>query len=137
MSTYRSQVTRRSVGKLGLVLAAIVFVSSPTPAARAAGNQVYREACAACHMENGEGLTGVYPALANNALVSGDPANFVRVLLEGRGGMPSFAAELTDRELAEVITFVRRNWGNNASTVTPRFIDQAAESQGREPLPTR
>lgn len=118
-------------------MAAIVLIFSPVTSARAAGDQVYRDACAACHMESGEGLTGVYPALANNAFVSGDPANFVRVVLEGRGGMPSFAAELTDRELAEVITFVRGNWGNNASTVTPQFIDQAAKTQGREPLPIR
>lgn len=96
-----------------------------------AGSAIYSEHCASCHGDQGEGEPYKYPPLAGNAsVVSASPNNALRaVLLGGYApstaahprpyGMPSFAHQLSDEEIAAVLTFVRGSWGNNASAVSP------------------
>ena len=93
------------------------------------GGEMYKQHCADCHGENGQGRAGVYPALAGNrALLMGNPANVIRVMLSGGFlpstagnprpyGMPPFSHLLTDEQVAAVVTHVRTSWGNEASAV--------------------
>ncbi|MCB0126186.1 MAG: cytochrome c, partial [Caldilineaceae bacterium] len=65
-----------------------------------AGEEVYRNNCAACHQNNGEG-SSAYPALnQNGVLTAGDPTQPIQIVLHGRGEMPSFEDDLSNRQIA-------------------------------------
>jgi cytochrome c6 len=86
-----------------------------------AGPALYAGKCAACHLPDGKGIQGVFPALANSAVVAGSVDEVVRTILAGRGGMPSFKAELNDQDLTSVVNFLRTSL-NKASPVTTDAI---------------
>jgi len=77
------------------------------------GAKVYAANCVACHQANGQGVPGAFPALAGSANVNGPMQEQVQVVMNGRRGMPSFK-QLSDTELAAVITYTRNSWGNQA-----------------------
>ncbi|WP_353369444.1 cytochrome c oxidase subunit II [Aliiglaciecola sp. NS0011-25] len=79
------------------------------------GEQVYMRACAACHQPNGQGLPGVFPALAGSQMVVADMPAHIEIVVNGKTGtaMQAFAKQLTMSELAAVITYERNAWGNN------------------------
>ena len=91
----------------------------------AQGKTIYQSNCAACHQAGGEGLGSTFPALKGNAVVLGDVAAHIAVLLNGRQGtaMVSFS-RLSDRDLAAVLTYQRNAWGNSAEVdlVTPDMV---------------
>jgi mono/diheme cytochrome c family protein len=98
------------------------------------GGNVYMAYCAACHQEGGEGVEGIYPALAGSPFVTAeDPSQVLQVVLIGRGGMPHFQQYLTTDELAAVVSYVRNGWGNNASAVSPEQVSAMAEQSGSSP----
>jgi len=101
---------------LALVLALVGGVSLAGPAL-ADGAKVYADACAACHMPNGEGIEGAFPKLKGSALVVGPQDALAGVLMVGRGGMPGFAGDLSDDQISEVLTYIRSAWGNAAPAV--------------------
>src|SRR5215212_3834268 len=85
----------------------------------AAGQEVYVRECARCHMTSGTGVAGVYPNLRRNPIVTlENPEAMIEIVLEGRESMPAFGTQLPEQKLAQVISYVRRAWGNNASTVS-------------------
>ncbi|MBA8876468.1 c-type cytochrome [Phyllobacterium myrsinacearum] len=96
----------------------------------AAGEAVYRDNCSACHGGSGGGAGPLFPALAGNSLVAQDSVEtLVRLVLEGsqavhtKGApttpaMPSLAWRLNDEQIADVLTYVRSAWGNNAAAVS-------------------
>jgi cytochrome c6 len=84
--------------------------------------QDFLVSCAACHLPTGRGVPPIFPALDGNALVNGDPAALVEVVLAGRNGMPSFRNDLTDQQLAAVISYVRRSWSNDKPPVNAEYI---------------
>jgi alcohol dehydrogenase (quinone), cytochrome c subunit len=85
----------------------------------ALGREIYIQQCATCHQYEGEGYAHVYPHLAGNPIVMlHDPTPTIEIVLKGRGSMPAFHSELTVEERAQVISYIRTAWGNNASTVT-------------------
>jgi mono/diheme cytochrome c family protein len=102
-----------------------------TDARMLAGREIYADRCSACHTSNGEGMPKLFPQLANAPLVNGDDAtSLMRVVLAGSraGGtvaaptgpaMPSFAWNLSDADVANVLTYIRNSWGNAASPVDP------------------
>ena len=77
------------------------------------GEKIYRRVCAGCHMADAKGATGAgtYPSLAanKNLASAGYPLAFV---LHGRNGMPAIGRMLTDAQVAEVVNYVRGNFGN-------------------------
>ncbi|GAB3014531.1 cytochrome c oxidase subunit II [Bowmanella dokdonensis] len=79
------------------------------------GARVYQSACAACHMPNGEGLPGVFPALKGSAIATGEMTKHIDVVVNGVSGtaMQAFGKQLSLKELAAVITYERNAWGNN------------------------
>jgi mono/diheme cytochrome c family protein len=96
-----------------------------------AGLQIYQEACAACHQSGGEGVQGVYPHLDGNAFVTAiDPIPVTAVIIEGRGGMPAFFSILDPGEVAEVVTYIRGAWTNDAGGIDEAEVQQAWERTG-------
>lgn len=88
------------------------------------GETIYTNVCIACHQPDGMGIRGIYPPLNGNPLVAGeDPTYLISTVLIGRGGMPTFSGIYSDQEIAAVTSFVRQNWDNDASAVSP---DQVA-----------
>jgi mono/diheme cytochrome c family protein len=91
------------------------------------GAQLYLDNCAACHRSDAVSNAKVFPALAGNpSVLSDDPTSLIRLILAGsalpstRGapsnlGMPAFGWRLSDEETAQLVTFVRQSWGNQAS----------------------
>lgn len=78
------------------------------------GEEVYNAACAACHMANGQGILGAFPALDGSAIATGSIADHMDIVLKGKAGsaMQAFDEQLSDAELAAVITYERNAWSN-------------------------
>ncbi len=78
------------------------------------GEGVYQKNCVACHQMNGEGLPPIFPALAGSDIVMFDKGRNVEILMEGVQGaaMQSFANQLSEVDMAAVITYTRQAWGN-------------------------
>lgn len=95
--------------------------------------QIFSDNCAACHQEDGKGIEGAFPALAGDPFVLGDGRQVIHVVLEGRGGMPTFKADLTDAQIAAAITYVRTSWGNAASPVTAEAVADIRSGKAPDP----
>ena len=78
------------------------------------GEGVYQKNCVACHQMSGEGLPPIFPALAGSDIVMFDKDRNVEILMEGVQGaaMQSFANQLSEVDMAAVITYTRQAWGN-------------------------
>lgn len=90
------------------------------------GEKVYGANCVACHQAGGTGA-GQFPALIKAASVVGPSADQIKILLNGKGaGMPAWK-QLSDVEIAAVITYTRNAWGNKADEglVQPKAIAEA------------
>jgi mono/diheme cytochrome c family protein len=95
-----------------------------------AGQQVYEQHCAACHGDRGQGVSGMFPALAGNRAVTlASHVNLVQQIRQGGFspttagnpqpfGMPPYGQVLSNDEIAAVATFVRQSWGHVASPVS-------------------
>ncbi len=94
----------------------------------ARGEKVYASNCAACHQATGKGVPGAFPALAGSAKVTGPAAAQIDLLLKGVSGtaMASFK-QLSDVELAAVMTYTRNAWGNQSeeAVVQPKQFQDA------------
>ncbi|HBK45026.1 MAG TPA: cytochrome C biogenesis protein CcdA [Xanthomonadaceae bacterium] len=80
----------------------------------ASGVVVYQAICQGCHMPAGEGALGAgeYPALAGNPKLAAAPY-VAMMVLDGHAGMPGFGHMLDDRQVAEVVAYVRTHFGND------------------------
>jgi cytochrome c oxidase subunit 2 len=78
----------------------------------ARGEELYKANCAACHMAAGQGLPGTFPALDGSAIVKGPAEGHIDIVLHGKNLMPAFGEQLTDADIAAVITYERNSWGN-------------------------
>ncbi|MHB8283793.1 MAG: c-type cytochrome [Caulobacteraceae bacterium] len=111
---------------LSLALAAGLAASLPSAAqAPADGAKLFAQNCSACHQLTGKGIPGAFPALAGDVLVQGPAIGPAKVVINGRGGMPTFKAELSNQQIAAILTYVRSSWGNHAPAVTPAIVSQA------------
>ena len=97
---------------LGLALLATSALAAE-PVATHPGETVYREVCQACHMANAKGADGAgrITGLAGNANLA-YPEYPIGVVTGGKGPMPWFRGQLTDQQIADVIGYVRVNFGN-------------------------
>ena len=133
------------VKKLLPLLALLVLAGSPAfaqkkPAAKAPakapaagsallkGKSVYTQYCLSCHQADGGGVDGLNPPLGKTDYVLGDKPRLIKVLLNGLLGVDINGEEyhnvmpaqdqLSDQQMADVLTYVRNNFGNKASAVT-------------------
>lgn len=105
------------------------------------GKKQYGLACITCHMPNGLGLPGVYPPLAGSEWVLGSEERLIRIVLHGLKGpitvkgnvygtaaMPAFGQvpgsgyNWNDEKIAAVLTYIRHEWGNNATPITADHV---------------
>ena len=96
------------------------------------GENVYNANCAACHMPNGEGLPGVFPALKGSQIAVADQPKHIYIMLNGVTGsaMQSYAKQLTMSEIAAVVTYERNAWGNDTGDlVQAKDINSAMNGQ--------
>jgi mono/diheme cytochrome c family protein len=106
------------------------------------GADVYSDACSSCHLADGVGQPRFFPPLGNNAVVQqSNSVGLLHIVLAGsRVGptpsrpspltMPSFAWKLTDQEIADVATYLRNSWGNQASGVSRDNVRAVRETLG-------
>ncbi len=104
--------------------------TSVSAQSQANGAALYEKHCVQCHGKQGEGLVDTYPALAHNPAVRmRNPSNLVQSVMYGGFsattsaqpqpyGMPPFVLVLSDRDIADVLTHIRRRWGDQAAPVT-------------------
>lgn len=98
------------------------------------GHAIYEEHCADCHGKDGAGVAGVYPALDGNAsVVEPTGVNATRIVLLGGFppvtignprpySMPPYAQQLSDADVAAVVTYIRQAWSNHAAAVQERDV---------------
>ncbi len=118
-------------------------VISSGPAVVSPGQAIYEALCLNCHQAAGQGLTGVYPPLAQSEWVSGDPQPLIKLVMHGLAGptkvlgkdyglVPMPPMGLDDQQLADVLTYVRGAFGNKASPVKVEDVKAVrASTQGR------
>lgn len=98
------------------------------------GAAIYASLCVACHQATGLGLPGVFPPLADSEWVKGKDTTAAAILLHGingaltvkgvvyKGAMPAFKDQLSDEQIAAVLSHVRSQWGNAAAEVKPETV---------------
>jgi mono/diheme cytochrome c family protein len=116
--------------------------TAPDSAAMSRGAAVYSDTCTSCHLENGVGQAGLFPSLGNNAVVQQiDGTGVEHLILAGTRiattptrpsplSMPSFAWKLSDQEIADVATYVRNSWGNQAPAIETGQVAALRERLG-------
>jgi alcohol dehydrogenase (quinone), cytochrome c subunit len=105
------------------------------------GARIYLDNCAACHRPDGVGYERVFPRLAGNPVVqTGNPKSLISIVMEGsqtprtartpaQFTMPGFAWRLSNRDVADVVNFIRTSWGNSAPPASPADV---GEIRGRD-----
>ncbi len=102
------------------------------------GEKVFAARCASCHQANGLGIAGQFPPLAGSEWVSADAGVIANIILKGLKGeilvkgekygssaaVNMAAVPISDREIANVSTYVRQAWGNSSSEVSEDFVQQ-------------
>jgi cytochrome c oxidase subunit 2 len=114
-------------------LAAACFALTATPMAAAddpskkwdlaglkeRGKEVYAAKCVPCHQANGQGIPGAFPSLDGSPIVKGPVKEHLNRVLNGKNGtsMASFGKQLSDTDIAAVITYERNSWSNKTGDV--------------------
>ena len=104
------------------------------------GKKVYDSVCLACHMADGSGVPGMHPPIIESEFVNGDPAKLIGIVLNGIKGklevqgevynsiMPP-QANLSNQQIADVLTYVRSNFGNNSGPITPEEVQKVRSAK--------
>lgn len=108
------------------------------------GKKVYVANCATCHQANGLGIPAMFPPLAGSEWVTGSEERIIRIVLHGLNGpitvaghdynnvMPGLGGVLKDEQIANVLSYIRAEWGNTAPEVQPETVAKVrADTAGR------
>ena len=108
------------------------------------GKKVFTQICIACHQANGQGIPGVFPPLAGSEWANGSEERIIRIVLHGLNGkinvagkdfenaMASLGGTLKDDQIANVLTYVRSEWGNSSPAVSAETVAKIrTENAGR------
>lgn len=84
------------------------------------GVDVYNRMCVVCHQANGQGMPPAFPALKGSKIANGPVKDHIHIVLKGKPGtaMQAFELQLTDKDIASVITYERNAWGNGQTSTT-------------------
>lgn len=89
------------------------------------GAAIYSKNCSTCHLPDGKGVPGAFPAIAGSAVVKGDINAQANLIINGKGGMPAFGKMLKADELAQVITYTRNALGNTVGDeIQPKAVQE-------------
>lgn len=107
------------------------------------GKRVFLSTCATCHQANGQGVPNQFPPLAGSEWVNGNEERIIRIVLNGLKGpikvaghdfdnvMAPLGAVLKDEQIANVLSYVRSEWGNTSPEVQPDTVSKVrAETTG-------
>ncbi|MGB8703620.1 MAG: cytochrome c [Gillisia sp.] len=109
-------------------------------AAIAKGKEVYAQNCVVCHQSGGGGVPNMNPPLKETEYVLGEKKELISIILKGSSAglevngqtysnnMPAFADNLKDIEIANVLTYVRNNFGNKASAISEKDVAVVRDS---------
>ena len=115
---------------------------SSTASAKLDGAAIFSAQCSACHQANGQGIPGAFPPLAASEWMLADAAIPVAIVHDGlqgeievagnqyQGAMPRFGGQLSDAELAAVLSYARSQWGNDASEISSATVTEHRERFG-------
>ncbi len=97
-----------------------------------AGKNIYANTCVACHQAQGQGIPDAFPPVAKSDYLNADVNRAINAVLKGLTGEITVngkkynsvmtSQNLTDGEVADVLTYVYNNWGNNKTKVTPAMV---------------
>ena len=94
------------------------------------GKKIYADQCLVCHQANGLGVQNMNPPLSKTKWVLGDKNQLIKIVLKGMNTeveingdvyhnvMPPHETTMTDQQIADVLTYVRNNFGNKAKAIT-------------------
>ncbi|NBC81984.1 MAG: c-type cytochrome [Bacteroidetes bacterium] len=110
----------------------------------AAGKRTYQKYCLACHQTDGSGVPGLYPPLQNTDWVTENKERLISIVINGLQGEIVVNGEtynnvmpgnpyLSDQEIANVLSYIRVNFENNAGPVTPAEV-RAVRQQSVKPV---
>jgi|GEM_PF-1689815 len=101
------------------------------------GEREFKAICAGCHLESGKGMAGFAPPLVNSTWVNGPPKFLAMIVLQGKEGTPGYPSMpplrgLNDERIAAILTYIRREWGHQASPVSPSLVTEVRKAtEGR------
>ncbi|AOW09432.1 copper-containing nitrite reductase [Flavobacterium gilvum] len=107
-------------------------VAKTVPEQIKSGKAIFGTTCFACHQSEGQGVPNAFPPLAKSDFLNANPSRAIQVVIKGLSGeitvngkkinsvMPS--QNLSDDEIADVLTYVYSSWGNNKTVVTPAMV---------------
>jgi mono/diheme cytochrome c family protein len=105
------------------------------------GREVYRNVCAGCHQPDGRGLDRIAPALIGSPFALAPAEIPVRILMSGKEGatglMPPVGGSLDDEQVASVLTYVRREWGQAGDPVETDIVKRVRETSAGRTRPWR
>lgn len=122
-------MTRLAAGAMVAVLMSVATFADAEAQKPKTGAEVYAT-CTACHQANGQGLPGAFPPLAGSEWVTGRADIPIAIVLHGLQGeitvkgakynsvMMPWGTTFNDQEIANVVTYIRSQWGNKAPAVT-------------------
>jgi nitrite reductase (NO-forming) len=96
------------------------------------GKEIYLRNCVSCHMDQGEGLEGIFPPLANSDYMLADKKRAIKQTLYGvsgemtvngvkyNGEMNGF--DITDEEMSDLMNYIYNSFGNKGGIITPEEI---------------
>lgn len=105
-----------------------------TPVQR--GKKVFNQICITCHQATGQGVPGTFPPLAGSEWAQGDEQRIIRIVIAGLQGpihvenkdfnnaMAALGSTLRDEQIADVLTYVRQEWGNKAPAVEAETVSK-------------
>jgi mono/diheme cytochrome c family protein len=108
----------------------------------AKGEKLFVANCASCHQATGLGLPGAFPPLAGSPWVAGTDERIIKIILAGlagevevkggkyNGNMPNIGAGLKDSQIANIATYVRSAWGNQAEPVMDTKVAEVRKALG-------
>lgn len=111
------------------------------------GEEIYQTRCMSCHQINGQGVRGTFPPLRDTEWVNGDKGRLIRIILGGltgpikvksstyRGVMPPWGSALSDKQVAALASYVRSNFGNDASPVTAEEVAKVRDATKKRSQP--
>jgi mono/diheme cytochrome c family protein len=103
------------------------------------GREVYRNACQSCHQPDGRGQERVAASLIGSTLALAAPEIPTRILINGKEGdvglMPPLGAMLDDEQIASVLTYIRREWGQTGWPVDPSIVATVRALTATRPRP--
>ena len=106
----------------------LVIYGHSTQESKVTGEQLYIKYCLQCHQQDGNGVRNMFPPLAGNPKVNGPASDIIKIVLSGLQGPvevngrdydQSMPAQdyLDDDQIASILTYVRKSWGNKAPAV--------------------